>query len=492
MRHLWIVIAVGVWPLHLAAQQSTAVPAVDAITTEVIQHRINTLAHDSMAGRDTPSPELEQAASWIASEFAGFGLVPGGDDGSYIQRYEIRQTLLDVERSEVVVSGGPAWRFGTDVVHAGGARSLDGTRRPVTVLSGQVVAPDAGSLGLAGRAVVVHLPTTPDGRLAPPSQQILQRIVGENPAFIVMVAEVSEAIWDRYVTQQQRVASSLPWRTGTAPPILLVRPATARGLLEGAGDVWLTATIREEIADAARAPNVVGILPGSDPVLRHEYVVFSAHMDHVGVAGRGTGCTAIGADSICNGADDNASGTAVVMTLAEAMSLHNPRPRRSIIFLLVSGEEKGLWGSDYFAGHPPVLQSQLVANINADMVGRNWTDTIVVIGKEHSDMGATLERVSARHPELNMEPIDDLWPQQRFFFRSDHYNFARRGVPALFFFSGVHEDYHRPGDQPEKIDAEKTSRVARLIFHVALEIANADEKPRWNPESYQQIVEVGR
>jgi Zn-dependent M28 family amino/carboxypeptidase len=177
-----------------------------------------------------------------------------------------------------------------------------------------------------------------------------------------------------------------------------------------------------------------------------------------------------------------------VVELAEAFAQMNPRPKRSIIFLNVSGEEKNLWGSGYFAEHSPVPVENIVANLNIDMVGRNWKDTIVVIGKEHSDLGATLNRVAAAHPELNMRPIDDIWPQENFYFRSDHYNFARKGVPILFFFSGTHADYHRPSDSPDKIDAEKESRLTRLIFYLGLEVANAAARPKWNPDSYKRIV----
>jgi Zn-dependent M28 family amino/carboxypeptidase len=206
-------------------------------------------------------------------------------------------------------------------------------------------------------------------------------------------------------------------------------------------------------------------------------------MDHVGVGRPANG------DSIYNGADDDASGTIAIVEAAEAFSHLEPHPKRSLIFITVSGEEKGLWGSEYFAGHPTVPVSQIVANLNADMVGRNWPDTIVVIGKEHSDLGATLNRVNGDHPELNMTAIDDIWPQQRFYFRSDHYNFARKGVPILFFFNGTHEDYHRPSDEVGKIDAEKEARIVKLLFYLGLDIANADQRPRWNSQSYKQIVE---
>ena len=230
------------------------------------------------------------------------------------------------------------------------------------------------------------------------------------------------------------------------------------------------------------APNVVGVLEGSDPALRNEYVVLSAHMDHVGY-GR-----PVNGDSIYNGADDDASGTAGVIELAEALSRPGARPKRSVIFLTVSGEEHGLWGSAYFSEHAPVPVSQIVANLNIDMIGRNWKDTIVVIGKEHSDLGATLNRVNRAHPELGMSAIDDLWPDENFYFRSDHYNFARKGIPALFFFNGTHPDYHGPDDEPDRIDAEKQARIVRLIYLITQEVGNAAQKPQWNPESYKKIV----
>jgi Zn-dependent M28 family amino/carboxypeptidase len=239
-----------------------------------------------------------------------------------------------------------------------------------------------------------------------------------------------------------------------------------------------------ESKEEMSAPNTIGIIEGTDPALKNEYVVFSAHMDHIGirsVPGQ--------ADSINNGADDDASGTVGVIELAEAFSRPGARPKRSLLFITVSGEEKGLWGSSYFSEHPTVPVGQIVANINLDMIGRNWTDTIVAIGKEHSDLGATLNRVNTRHPELRMTAIDDKWPEERFYFRSDHYNFARKGIPILFFFNGVHEDYHRVSDSPDKIDAEKESRIVKLLFYLGQDVANAAARPKWNPESYKSIVE---
>jgi len=231
------------------------------------------------------------------------------------------------------------------------------------------------------------------------------------------------------------------------------------------------------------APNVVGILDGSDAELKQEHVVFSGHMDHLGI-----GTPDQNGDSIFNGADDDGSGTVAVIEIAEAMVALLIPPKRSMIFLLVSGEEKGLWGSEWYAENPSVPIDQLAANLNTDMVGRNWTDTIVAIGKEHSDLGETLDRVNGGHPELRMTAIDDIWPEERFYFRSDHYNFARKGVPSLFFFNGTHSDYHGRDDEPDRIDAEKAARIARLVFYLGVDIGNALKRPKWDPESYARIV----
>ncbi len=329
MRHLQsltLAAALAAASTSLSAQAAGPIAkGAETITKEDVAHRIGVIAHDSMMGRDTPSPGLDKTAQYVADQFKKFGLKPGGDEGTFLQHYPLP--------------------------------SGDGT-----------------------------------------------------------------------------------------------------------------------------APNTVGILEGSDPTLKNEYIVFSAHMDHVGIVPDAE-------DSISNGADDDASGTTGIVELAEAFSQPGARPKRSIIFVTVSGEEKGLWGSSYFSENPPVPVEKMVANINLDMIGRNWTDTIVAIGKEHSDLGATLNKVTAAHPELKMTAIDDIWPEEQFYFRSDHYNFAKKGVPILFFFNGVHEDYHQVTDSPDKIDAEKEARILRLVYYLGQEIGNATEKPKWNPESYKQIVE---
>jgi Zn-dependent M28 family amino/carboxypeptidase len=228
----------------------------------------------------------------------------------------------------------------------------------------------------------------------------------------------------------------------------------------------------------AEVPNVVGVLEGADSVLRHEYLVYTAHVDHIGISPGQP-------DSINNGADDNASGAAGLLELAEAFTRPGARPRRSILFLAPSAEEDGLLGSAHFTEHPTVPLENVVANINMDLIGRNWPDSVIAVGLEQSDLGPMLQA----HPELRMTPIADRWPEERIFYRSDHYNFARKGVPILFFTSGTHPDYHRPSDEPGRIDGEKVARLLRLIFYVGATVANANHRPRWTADSYRQIVE---
>ncbi|HYW13075.1 MAG TPA: M20/M25/M40 family metallo-hydrolase, partial [Longimicrobium sp.] len=248
----------------------------------------------------------------------------------------------------------------------------------------------------------------------------------------------------------------------------------------------VNAALPMEVLDAGRAPNVAAVLRGSDPALRDEYVVLSAHMDHIGVG------TPVDGDSIYNGADDDASGTTGLLEVAQAMAQLGVRPRRSIVFLHVAGEEKGLIGSEWYSDHPTVPLGQIVANVNVDMIGRNAADTVVVIGKDYSSLGVLANRLDNEHPELDLTLADDIWPEQRFFFRSDHFNFARKEVPSIFFFSGVHPDYHRPSDSVEKIDTDKATRISRMVFYLTYEIANDPQRPTWDPEGLAEVRRMTR
>jgi Zn-dependent M28 family amino/carboxypeptidase len=233
---------------------------------------------------------------------------------------------------------------------------------------------------------------------------------------------------------------------------------------------------------SAAAPNVAAVLRGSDPTLRDTYVVFSAHMDHVG-----TGAPDATGDSIYNGADDDASGTAAVIEIAEAFARLDPAPGRSVIFLTVSGEEGGLWGSQAFVEKGGIPTGSMAANVNIDMIGRNASDSVVAIGIRYSDMGERIGGIASAHPDLGLTVVDDPWPDERFFFRSDHYNFASAGVPAIFLFAGTHADYHMPSDEADLIDADKIARIARLAFRLGLDIANDPVEPQWTREGLLEV-----
>jgi Zn-dependent M28 family amino/carboxypeptidase len=502
MRKITVIGVLLIAPHALAAQNGVT-DAVNSITAEDFVRRVGVIAHDSMEGRDTPSPGLDKTAEYLASEFRRMGLTPGADDGSFIQRYPLRGEGVDIVASGISIPGGRTLRFGTDLVmQSGGPTGSGGVTGPAVVISGTPTGPQSfENLDLDG-AIVFVVPSQSGGW----SRRVRFGLRQRGPAAVITVADHSDSEWAKAVESSSRVSLRKAWgqsRGGT--PSLEVREQAIGDALEASGfdlaaarrssnrpieahrlsgfDVRINIAYR--VVDETSAPNVIAILEGSDPALRDEYVTFSGHMDHVGVR------NPVNGDSIYNGADDDASGTIAVVEAAEAFAMLHPRPRRSMVFVIVSGEEKGLWGSEYFAENPTVPIENIVANLNADMVGRNWTDTIVAIGKEHSDLGETLNRVNTRHPELGMTAIDDIWPNQRFYFRSDHYNFARKGVPILFFFNGTHEDYHRPSDQVEKIDGEKSARIVKLLFYLGLDVANADQRPRWYPESYRAIVEGG-
>ena len=496
MRHASCVLSLLLLPGLLVAQSAPAVQrAVQSITPDDIRRRIGIIADDSMRGRDTPSPELEKVAAYIASEFRRFGLKPGGDNGTFMQRYGIDRVRVVAESSIAMLHGGgdTTLTYGQSFVFLDNNVESGDYAGDLVVLTGSFDGPtQIDTAALAGKMVVIS------GRARNRARGL--RLMSWRPAGVIVVLPIADSLWSRVTeqyTQSQLRDPARPIgrtvfvgaRLATLGPRLAQLGADVDALLQGTGPLTarplaaqLHVHARIRVTDHASAPNVVGILEGSDPRLKSEYVVLSAHMDHVGV-GR-----PVNGDSIYNGADDDASGTIAVVEAAEAFSQLRPRPKRSIIFLTVSGEEKGLWGSAYFAEHPPVPVSDIVANLNSDMVGRNWKDTIVVIGKEHSDLGATLNRVGAAHPELRMQPIDDLWPQENFYGRSDHFNFARKGVPILFFFSGTHADYHRPSDSVDKIDAEKESRIVKLVFYLGLDVANAADRPKWKADSYSRIV----
>lgn len=239
---------------------------------------------------------------------------------------------------------------------------------------------------------------------------------------------------------------------------------------------------RDSTAPRPLAPNVIGVLPGRDTTLRGEYVAVVAHMDHLGV-GR-----PVKGDSIYNGADDNASGTAGVMMLAAAFASQPQRPRRSVLFLVVSGEERGLWGSRAFVSHPIVPLDSIVGLVNLDMIGRNRPDSVYLNGWGKTSISDLVRRLAAAHPELGLAVGPDVEDRPQTPADSDHYPFQHEGVPYVFFYTGEHADYHRPSDEPSRMDADKAARVTRLALYTLWALADQRARPKWDPAARRRNV----
>jgi Zn-dependent M28 family amino/carboxypeptidase len=269
-------------------------------------------------------------------------------------------------------------------------------------------------------------------------------------------------------------------------------------------------------SEQAHGENVIGIIEGGDPVLKNQYVVISAHLDHTGLA-----APQPDGHNVNNGADDDGSGSAGMLAMARAYAegaAKGMRPKRSIIFLWNAGEEKGLWGSQYFNQFPPVDITRVVANLNMDMIGRtkgpDYKDLdatrllvspgeVLVVGPQISsdDLGKTIETVNGSYQKLTLNHFydttkpdathDNLGPQpngQRVFYRSDHYNFAKMGIPAAFFTTGLHADYHRPTDTPDKIDYKQMRLISKTVAAVAWVLGTQDARPELKSTLPEQLI----
>jgi Zn-dependent M28 family amino/carboxypeptidase len=481
--------------------------AAATITPADVYARIEFLASDQMRGRNTPSPELELAAAYLVSQYRLMGFQPGGEGGTFYQWWPYPQRQLNASEASFDIagtSGSTRLQLGRDFFSAGG--TAQPIRSAGLVYAGRGADEVFAEGTLRDRIVVVAIPGGPSRNWRLERNRLRN---GAQRAGATAVVYVLDAPWTADSIARYAQTAQNPTRTlggEVAYPQFFVGQDAARRMFAAAGlsfdEQWragegmtrpvslagitASAGLPQRTLDAGRAPNVIAILPGSDPALRDEYVVLSAHMDHVGVG------TPVDGDSIYNGADDDASGTTGLLEVAEAMARLGVRPRRSIVFLHVSGEEKGLIGSEWYSDHPTVPLAQMVANVNVDMIARNAADSVVVIGKDYSTLGDLANRLDEAHPELNLTLSDDIWPEERFFFRSDHFNFARKEVPSIFFFSGVHEDYHRPSDEVEKIDADKAARISRMVLYLVHAIANDPQRPRWDPAGLEEVRRMTR
>ena len=490
----------------------------EAITAAEMKDYLYFVASDEMAGRNTPSKELDLTAKFIALNLSRWGLKPGGDNGTYFQTIRLKRNKADLSQSSITI-GDKTFKGGDDfllqqtsngpvsgaLVFAGNgwmikSKNLD-TYTGLDVKDKIVVV--AGTGGLPPGVTVRDLSGTQGVDWADPYTYAKSKGA---KGLIVILANAAGA-WD---TMRQRMSGNAPYSVDkdageAAVPVVIASQAMIDALLNGeklnatqlaeaTGATFSftnakTVTVNaKDASEYATTQNVIAILEGSDAKLKNEYVAIGAHYDHVGV-GR-----PVNGDTIYNGADDDGSGTVAVMTLAHAFSLSNPRPKRSIMFAWHAGEEKGLWGSAYLVEHPPVPLANILTQLNIDMIGRtkavgdtkeanaNLTGAgeIYIIGSSlmSTQLGALSETVNNGYQKLKFNyKYDAPDDTERLFYRSDHYNYAKKGIPIIFYFDGVHEDYHQPGDSPDKIDYNKMEQVARTVFLTGWELANMPNRP---------------
>jgi hypothetical protein len=506
---------------------AATVEASNRITAARLKEHLSFVASDAMEGRDTPSKGLDATAKYIADELKKLGLKPAGDDGTYFQRIALRREKVDTMRTTFTLDG-KTYMFGDDFLVSGARGSAEG--QMVFVGHGWIVKSkniDAYKgidvkdkiMVVAGTGLLPGMTRADVGGKAGVDYDDAESYAQRNGARGLIVVPRTRNIarfWTFRRTSLERGAYQVerfeaqPSSSSQLPTIYasqqLLDALFAGEAVTGA-DVMKQAQSGEDAAAFALSPkkhvkfavasesetattqNVVAVLEGRDPALKNEYVALGAHYDHIGISAPDAS-----GDRINNGADDDGSGTVSILTIAEAFA-KGPRPKRSLLFVWHCGEEKGLWGSQYFTSYPTVPLDRVVAQLNIDMIGRSKKDgdtnpanvrltgpnEVYVIGSKmmSTDLGALSERVNSSFLNLAFNyKYDDPRDTERLFFRSDHFNYARKGVPIIFYFDGVHEDYHRPSDSVEKIDFQKMERVARTVFATATELANAPSRPR--------------
>jgi hypothetical protein len=477
--------------LQAPAEVGRLASALDSVQAPNISADLHFIASDEMKGRDTPSPEQRIAARYIAARLARLGFTPAGRDG-YLYPYELGQRSLDVARSVVTLAsaspdgGEKRLVFGRDYffstpsafealeVPASAALfcgessrdSLEGLspagKWVVAFAVGdkhRAFTKDVAELGAVG-LVLIERPSSGEDPFPERYAKIVERAAGGSVHFIERREEKPE--------EREFPVLYLSRSAGLS----LLELCAARGTAPAAS--WepapgsdLGVTIAESRVRGGNVvcENVCGLWPGSDPELADEVIIVSAHYDHVGMQG----------GVIHNGADDNGSGTCGMLALAEALKSYGPM-RRSILLMWVSGEEKGLFGSRAWTLDPSLPEgTRAVCDLNIDMIGRNAPDYLLITPtKDHPAYNGLTKVAEANAAIEGFAPLgsaDDYWS------RSDHMNFSENlKIPVAFLFSDVHEDYHRPGDDPEKIDYDKIRRVVRLVLRM-IDGLQGDELP---------------
>jgi Zn-dependent M28 family amino/carboxypeptidase len=507
-------------PSLLAAQ--APVPSAAATWWNTIK----TLADDSMRGRETGSPEHRKAAEYIAAAFKQAGLEPAGIKGWYQPvRFAVRRVVED-QSSIALTRDGAATplTFGEDVTLSARAPLASRVEAPLVFIGFGLHVPeikydDLEGLDLRGKVVVTlggGVPKGVSGPILAHSRTVAWQAIREAGAVgIISIANPKGDVpWSRASLARFAPQMTLADDDGAGPGPQLsatFNPAQAEKLFAGSGHSYaevqaiadsggvlprfaLPVGVRAAMTTRSQevfSDNVVGVIRGNDPVARREYVVVSAHLDHIGI-GR-----PIDGDSIYNGAMDNASGIATLLETARTLNERRKTLRRSVIFVAVTGEEKGLLGSSWFGSHPTVPADEIVADLNTDMfLPINPLRMLLVNGLEESDL-ADDARVAARH--VNVMVVTDPEPERNAFVRSDQYSFIKQGIPSISLKVGFvkgspehqkvlawrQERYHGPKDDlTQPIDFQAAADFNALYAGLVSQVANRATRPSWNSDSF--------
>ena len=490
---------------------------------------IQYLADDKLEGRNTGSEGYRKAATYVAGQFERAGLKPAGTS-AYFQPVKFKSRRIVEEQSSLaLVRGGQSEpvKLGEEAIVSMRVDPAPSVEAPLVFAGYGLSVPemkydDLAGLDLRGKIVVYLTGAPPNipGPLSSHYQSALERGKALERAGAIGSCSIPNPAsmdipWPRMTLARFQPAMSLDYpdlnETFGQKLSVTINPAHAGRFLQGSGHSFdeilaaakigktlprfaipavLKATVKVERAEV-ESPNVIGILPGSDPKLKDEYVVLSAHLDHVGV-GR-----PINGDKIYNGAMDDASGVASLLDIAEMLHETNQHLRRSLLFVTVTGEEKGLLGSQYFAGHPTVNPKSMVADLNVDMFLPLFPlHAITVYGLQESDLGGQIRAVAE---PLGIRIQDDSEPLRNIFIRSDQYNFIRNGVPSLAFKFGydkgspeegiakkwLKDRYHAPSDDlNQPVDQQAAADFNRVMVLLAQAVANRTERPKWNANSF--------
>jgi Zn-dependent M28 family amino/carboxypeptidase len=490
---------------------------------------VEALANDGMEGRNTGSPAHKRAAAYVAAQFKQAGLEPAGTDG-YIQPVAFKTRTIDESHSSLaLVKDGKAesLTLGEDAnisLRSDAAATLDA---PLVFVGYGMRVPERQFDDLAGQdltgAVAVYLAGSPSD--IPGPLQAHYQSAGERWSALKRAGAVGA------ISIANPKNMDIPWSRSTlgrlqpsmvlADPALddaagqrlaaTMNPAHADKLLAGSGHTLgellaladagrplphfrLPARIKAMVAvnrGEVESQNVAGILRGSDSTRRGEYVVLSAHLDHLGIGG------AVNGDTIYNGAMDNASGVAAILEIAQELHESGAKPARSILFVAVTGEEKGELGSRYFAAHPTVPAAAMIANVNIDMFLPLFPlKTLMVLGLDESDLGGDIRAVAH---DLSLAVQADPEPQRNRFIRSDQYSFIKAGIPALSMKVGYEagspqaeiarkwtaERYHAPSDDlNQPVDRSAADLYVQVVKRLVVRIADRQMRPAWNTTSF--------